>query len=299
MDGRSIGIPVIPTLDVVDDPPDVFVVGVAFSGGRLPDDCRDEIRGALRRGMTVVCGLHHLLGDDPEFRELAERHGGRLVDIRRPRPVADLRFWTGDVLHIGAKVVGVLGTDCAVGKRTTSRFLMEACREAGIRTEMVYTGQTGWMQGYPHGFIFDATPNDFVSGELERVLLECDRARSPELILVEGQGSLRNPSGPCGSEIIVSGNARGVVLQHAPARTHFIDHEDTGFRVPSVEDEIALIGMYGAEVLAVTLNEEGWDMDELSAYASALAGRIARPVVAPLSEGVDSLVPVLSNYLGS
>ena len=59
---------------------------------------------------------------------------------------------------------------------------------------MIYTGQTGWMQGYSHGFIFDATPNDFVSGEIERVVLECVDVYKPDLILLDGQSSLRNPS---------------------------------------------------------------------------------------------------------
>ena len=57
--------------------------------------------------------------------------------------------------------VAVLGTDCALGKRTTSQLLVDACRERGLRAEMIYTGQTGWMQGTRHGFVLDATPNDW------------------------------------------------------------------------------------------------------------------------------------------
>ncbi|NNE71021.1 MAG: DUF1611 domain-containing protein, partial [Rhodothermales bacterium] len=115
MDGRACNVPVLPSLsaflDAGLDPPDFFVVGVAFSGGRLPERCRGEIVAALERGMTVVCGLHQLLGDDPELRQAAERGGGRLLDVRRPRPTEALRFWTGDVLSIRARVLGVLGTD--------------------------------------------------------------------------------------------------------------------------------------------------------------------------------------------
>ncbi|MFT5145180.1 MAG: putative NAD-dependent epimerase/dehydratase family protein, partial [Thalassolituus oleivorans] len=203
----------------------------------------------------------------------------------------------GEARSIRARVVGVHGTDCAVGKRTTARFLWEAATRAGIRAEMIYTGQTGWMQGYRHGFIFDSTLNDFVSGELERVILECNAAESPDLILVEGQGSLRNPSGPCGSEIILSGNARGIILQHAPGRSCFVDHEEVELRVPTPEEEIALIQMYGAEVLAVTLNGEGMTAGELKDYHNSLASRLPIPVVSPLEEGVDSLIPVLRNYL--
>ena len=90
---------------------------------------------------------------------------------------------------------------------------------------MVYTGQTGWLQGYPHGFIFDATPNDFVCGELEGAILECARELEPEVIFIEGQAALRNPAGPCGSEMIISAGASGVILQHAPARKYVEDYE--------------------------------------------------------------------------
>ena len=37
---------------------------------------------------------------------------------------------------------------------------------------MIYTGQTGWLQGGEYGFIFDSTLNDFVSGELENAIRE-------------------------------------------------------------------------------------------------------------------------------
>ncbi len=110
----------------------------------------------------------------------------------------------------------MLGTDCALGKRTTTRMLVEACRRAGLRAEWIYTGQTGWLQGAPFGFILDATANDFVSGELEHAIVSCARERSPDVIFLEGQSALRNPSGPCGSELLLSAGARGVVLQHAP-----------------------------------------------------------------------------------
>ena len=75
-----------------------------------------------------------------------------------------------------------MGTDCAVGKRTTSRFIMEACQAEGWKTEMIYTGQTGWMQGSSYGIIFDSLPNDFVSGELEHAILSCVSEANPDLM---------------------------------------------------------------------------------------------------------------------
>ena len=96
--------------------------------------------------------------------------------------------------------------------------------------------------------MLDALPNDFVTGELEHAILSCARELSPELILLEGQSALRNPSGPCGSELILSGAARGVILQHAPGRRFFEGHERR-VRIPPVEEEIELIRLLGARTL--------------------------------------------------
>lgn len=301
MDGHRIGVPVFKKLrgflEKTEDPVSYFVVGVAYSGGGLPDTCRSEIVAALCNGMHIVSGLHELLCDDEEFAALALQYEVDLIDVRKPRRAKDLRFWTGEVEDIPALIIPVLGTDCAVGKRTSSRFLWKACREAGIEAEMVFTGQTGWMQGFKHGFLFDATPNDFVSGEIERVILECYADTQAQVIFVEGQGALRNPSGPCGSEFLVSTNARGVILQHDPERFHFVDYENAKARIPTVESEIELIQMYGVEVLAVTLNEQSWQGSRMEKYQIELEKRIGIPVVRPLSEGVERLVPLVRSLL--
>lgn len=300
MDGRPIRIPVYASvLDFLDkghDQPRWCVVGVAFPGGALPEAFRQQIRTAIDRGMSIVCGLHTLLSEDPEFSELARERGVQLLDIRKPRPARELKFWSGEIYTVKAPRIAILGIDCAVGKRTTCRFLMETCRRHGIATEMIYTGQTGWMQGYRHGFIFDTTINDFISGEIERVIVECDRGSRPDLILIEGQSALRNPSGPCGSEFLLSGNVKGVVLQHVPGRRHY---EDTNVPLPSVDSEIELIRFYGAEVLAVTLNGEVMPADDLRKHRDELQQRLNLPVLMPLEEGLDSLVPVVRRYMAN
>lgn len=297
LDGRRREVPVFASVEEFFDSgrreAEVLVVGVAFPGGFLPKSARGDIAAAIRRGLPVVSGLHHLLGDDPEFRELAERHGVELLDVRRPKPTSQLHFWSGEILRVQAPRIAMLGTDCAVGKRTTCRWLMEACRAEGLAAQMIYTGQTGWMQGSPYGFIFDATPNDFVSGELEHAVVTCAEEAPADVIFLEGQASLRNPSGPCGAELLLSAAAAGAILQHVPGREFYIDLEEAGCRIPSVESEITLIESYGVPVLAVTLNGQGLDAAELEACQKDLEDRLCRPVVRPLEEGVERLVPVV------
>lgn len=277
--------------------PRYCIVGVALPGGKLPDSFRAELFNAMRHGISIVNGLHTLLNDDAEFAAAARQYNVDILDIRRPRPASELRFWSGDIFSVRAPRIAVLGTDCALGKRTTCRFLMEMCNRNGISAQMIYTGQTGWMQGYPHGFIFDSTLNDFISGEVERAIVACDRESQPDLILIEGQSALRNPSGPCGAEFILSGQAKGVVLQHAPGRLYYEGTEEFQYRIPPIESEIALIRAYGAEVLAVTLNEEGSTDAELEAYRTQKEAELGIPFVRPLREGVERLLPVIRDFV--
>ncbi|HTR03409.1 MAG TPA: DUF1611 domain-containing protein [Thermoanaerobaculia bacterium] len=303
LDGVRRGIPIYATiadaLAALPEKPALAVVGVATSGGRVTPGLRSLLAEALESGLSVVNGLHEFLADDARLAELAARKGLTIRDVRKTAPRTELHFWSGEILSVEAPRLAVLGTDCAIGKRTTARFLLEACRATGIQTELIFTGQTGWMQGEPFGFVFDSIPNDFVSGELEHAIVSCWKARRPELILLEGQSALRNPSGPCGSEFLLSGRAAGVILQHAPARTFYEDLEEFGLRIPPVADEIELIRRYGSRTLAVTLNGEGMAPEALRAEQQRLRWRLGIPVVRPLEEGVGELIPVVREFLAS
>jgi uncharacterized NAD-dependent epimerase/dehydratase family protein len=299
LDGRRRDVPVYASLSEclqrAPTTPDTCIVGVAMGGGFMPPEVRALLIEAAEAGLTLVNGLHELASEDAAISAAAARGKARIVDLRRPRPVRELRFWTGDIARVRAPRLALLGTDCAVGKRTTARLLVQACREAGLAAEMVYTGQTGWMQGGRFGFILDATPNDFVAGELEGAVVACDEQARPDLIVIEGQSSLRNPSGPCGAELLVSAGARAVVLQHAPGRACFKGH--TGWVVPSLLEELELIRLYGAQVLAITLNGDNVTADALLAEKRRLTAQLGLPVIAPFSDGVTPLLPLLRRYL--
>jgi uncharacterized NAD-dependent epimerase/dehydratase family protein len=300
LDGKASGIPILDStasaLAQLDPRPDFCIVGIATAGGVLPQTVRADLIAAAEAGLSLVGGLHQCLGDDPELVRLTGEHGGKILDGRRPRPAGELRFWTGEVLDLPTPRIPVLGMDCAIGKRTTATLLFDACREAGLRAEMIYTGQTGWMQGFPYGFILDATLNDFVCGELEGAILACEREASPDLMLIEGQSGLRNPSGPCGAELIVSTGAAGVVLQHAPGRRVFKDNPKL-LPIPPVAEEIELIRLLGSEVWAVTLHEDGLTPGEARDHRDRLRGELGLPVVLPLQEGVGEIVQRFRQHL--
>ncbi len=277
--------------------PDYAVIGVAVSGGLLNDQWLALTLDFINRGISIVNGMHMLLGDNPVFAAAAKKNNARIIDIRRHKTFDQLHFWSGRIFDMKIPRIAVLGTDCALGKRTTSRMLIEACRETGMTAEMIYTGQTGWLQGNPYGFILDTTINDFVSGEIETAIIQCELEAKPDLIIVEGQSGLRNPLGPCGSEIIVSGNVKGVVLQHTPFRKFYDTTEYMGCLLPDVENEIKLIEMYGAKVIAVALNGNGGSSEELSSYARFLEQKTGIAVVCPLKEPMEKVMPVLRQFI--
>jgi uncharacterized NAD-dependent epimerase/dehydratase family protein len=300
LDGAHRGIPCFATLAeliTAVGKPDVCVVGIATPGGVLPPEFRALLLDALKRGIGLVNGLHTFLGDDPEFAATAAANGVRIVDIRRPKKRAELSFWSGAIRGVAAPRIAVLGTDCALGKRTTAQTLVAACRAAGMRAEMVHTGQTGWLQGAKHGFILDSTVNDFVSGELERAVVACDREEHPDVIFLEGQSALRNPSGPCGAELLLSAESHGVILQHAPARPFFEEQEELGNRIPSLRTELELVALYGARVLAITVNHEHLAPEAREAARQHLERETGAPAIYPLLGEIDRLVPLVRAYV--
>ena len=301
LDGKNRGIPVFANLEEAlakISPIDYCIIGIATVGGVLPDSFLPVIKNAICHGISIVNGLHQFLSEMPDMVQLAQQHGVELIDVRKPKTKADLHFWSGAIYTVKAPIVAVIGMDCAMGKRTTCRLIRQACEQEGIKAQMIYTGQTGWLQGGQYGFIFDSTLNDFISGELEHAIVSCHQETGAELIFLEGQSALRNPSGPCGSELLVSGNAKFTILVVSPKRKYYEDNPDWGV-IPSVQSEIELIKIYGSTVIALALNTEHCSEEEAYQYLQLYQTEYKIPVLLPLQQGVAKIVPYLQNLISA
>ncbi|MEQ8243747.1 DUF1611 domain-containing protein [Fulvivirga sp.] len=300
LDGINREIPVydsIFTLIQSTDKPQFALIGMATKGGVLPEELYPTIEECLKMGISIINGLHEALGDIKEFSSIAELNDANIYDIRKPKPFKELHFWTGKIKEVKSFKVGLLGTDCALGKRTSSKLLVNELRKENISSHMVYTGQTGWLQGGKYGFIFDATPNDFISGELEHAVYECWEKEKPEVIILEGQSSLRNPSGPCGSELIISCELDAVVLQHAPGRKYYKGLAEYGKEIPGVSNELELLKMYGVETIAIGLNTMGLTMEQALEAKEEISKETGLPVILPLDEGMSKIVEIIKQRL--
>jgi len=295
LDGKHRNIPVFENFENAItqlNPIHYLVIGVATVGGKLPGNMLDIVIKAIDAGISIVNGLHEYLNEKPDIVALAKSKGVELIDVRKPKQREDLHFWTGEIFKVTAPIIAVIGMDCAMGKRTTARMLTQACAANGLKGQMIYTGQTGWLQGGKYGFVFDSTLNDFVSGELENAIVRCWKETGADFIFLEGQSSLRNPSGPCGIELLISGNAKHVVLLFAPKRKYFDNDEHWG-AIPSVASEIEIIEKLGSKVIAVAVNTEDCTTEEAFTYQKEYEQKLNIPVLLPIQEGVDKLIPIL------
>ena len=141
------------------------------------------LQAAADAGIEIVSGLHQRLA--PEF------PGKPVWDVREPPE--DIPLFSGEGFGVGPKVALTVGTDERhrqddgdAGDRTLgqgSRPLPPSSSRP-VETGIIIAG---W------GVCVDAVVSDFVAGASEQLVLEAART-SPDLILIEGQGSLGHPA---------------------------------------------------------------------------------------------------------
>jgi uncharacterized NAD-dependent epimerase/dehydratase family protein len=273
-----------------------LVIGIAPDGGRLSPSARQDVLTAIGLGLNIDSGLHDFLGEDPEMQEAADRCHVKLRDIRKPPPRKDLHFFSGKIEEVKALKIAVLGTDSAIGKRTTAWLLVQGFRDAGYKAEMVGTGQTAWMQGAKYSFILDTMINDFLSGEIEHAVWSAWDENRPDVIVIEGQGGIMNPAYPGGYEILAAGRPDLVILQHAPARKEYDGFP--GYPIQPLGRYIQVIELIsGKPVAAITINHEEMTPGQIPAVCNALRQVTGLPTVDVLYSGAGELVNALKHYL--
>ena len=273
--------------------PTHLVIGLAPDGGRLSGTARADLKTAIGLGLNIDSGLHDFISEDAELAALAVDNGVVIRDIRKPPPVGGLHFFSGQIEKVSALKIAVLGTDSAVGKRTTAWKIVEAFEQAGQRTELIGTGQTAWMQGARYGVVMDSLVNDFVAGEIEHAVCRAWEEAKPDVIVVEGQGSLMNPAYPGGFEILAAARPDMIVLQHAPARKDYDGFP--GYPIQPLARQIEVIELLsGKPVAAVTINHENMDDRQIPFVCDAIESTIGLPAFDVLRDGAAELVRVLA-----
>ena len=303
LDGVSKNIPIHENLDKaynhareLGNIPTHLVVGLAPDGGRLSNAARGDIKRAIKMGLNIDCGLHDFLTDDPDMVALAEKYGVTLRDIRKTPSRKDLHFFSGKIEEVSCLKIALLGTDSAIGKRTTAWILVDSLRNAGISAELIGTGQTAWLQGAKYSLIMDSLINDFVSGEIEHAVWSAWKNENPDVIVIEGQGSLMNPAYPGGFEILAAGRPDIVILQHAPARKEYDGFP--GYPLHPLDQQIKAIELLsGKPVVAITINHENLELNSISKICQKVENQTGLICSDPLLQGVSRIVEQLKTRI--
>ncbi len=299
LDGKPSGIPVFATIeDAVEtlgasgNTPESLVIGLAPDGGRLPKEAKATISKALEMGWNVDSGLHDFLTNDASLMEIATKNNCRVRDVRKTPDRDKLHFFTGEIEKVDCLKLAVLGTDSALGKRTTAWLLVHGFRDAGQKAQMIGTGQTAWMQGAKYSMVMDSCINDFVSGEIEHAVVSAYKNEKPDVIVIEGQGSLMNPAYPGGFEILAAGRPDYVILQHAPKRLEYDGFP--GYKMHSLTEQINAIEVIsGKKVIAITVNHEEMEEDEILEACKQITLETKLPAFDVLKYGAKELVALL------
>ena len=269
--------------------PDFMIFGMAPATGLLSPIERDVMLDAMARGMNIVNGLHEFMNDDAEFAAAGAAYGVTILDVRRPRDKTDLRLFSGRIADVTCPKIAVLGTDSAIGKRTTATILTQALNERGIRAVMVGTGQTGLIQGARYGVALDAIPCQFCSGEMEGAVVDAFEGEHPDVIIIEGQGALSHPAYLSSTFILRGARPDAVILQHAPGRTRLGDF--ASLPTPTPASEIALIEAFAdTRVIGLTLNHENLTDAEVSVAITTYELELGIPTTDALTRPADRLV---------
>jgi len=178
-------LPVVNSVDAVPEA-NVLLIGIAPTGGGLPEPMRMQVLAAIERGMDIESGLHDFLTDDDEFVSTAQKSGSVLRDLRRNNEsdVAQRQNISPECLR-----VHTVGHDCSVGKMITSIEITRGLEADGVDAKFIATGQTGILvegEGCP----VDAVVADFISGSVEKQILA---HQHHQVLVVEGQGSITHP----------------------------------------------------------------------------------------------------------
>lgn len=270
--------------------PDVLLIGIAPSGGALPDAWWQEVKQAVGAGLSVVNGLHTHMALEAELQELLRPHQW-IWDIRREPE--GLAVGSAKAGSLSCQRLLTVGTDMSVGKMSASLELHRAARFRGIRSKFLATGQAGVMIA-GEGIPLDAIRVDFAAGAVEQLVMRA--GDDYDLLIVEGQGSLLHPGSTATLPLMRGTQPTGLVLVHRAGQAHIRNHEHVP--IPPLPE---VIGLYetvaragGAfapvRVVAIALNTGHLDAEAAQRAIAQVQDETGLPCTDAVRLGADSLV---------
>lgn len=275
--------------------PEIFLIGVGLFSNALPEAWRAQIALALEQGLDVVSGLHFRIATDPQFRTLAAASGARIWDTKEPPE--DLATNQAKLSELDKFIVHTVGSDCRVGKKTTSIEIADAAKRRGFNAGFAATGQSGiYISG--SGVAIDAVPSDFVAGVAESLVLET--ARDHDWIVVEGQGSISHPAYSGVTLGLLHGAMpQALVLCHEAGLAHHKGWPHVPLR--PLPELIALYEQLAsfqrqAKVVGISVHCGALPPDRAMRFIEQIEQETGLPATDVIKFGADKLVDALAAY---
>jgi uncharacterized NAD-dependent epimerase/dehydratase family protein len=295
--GIDRAVPVVGSLaEALPFAPEVAVMGLAPSGGRLPEGMGADVAAALAAGLSLASGLHSRLGDDPALAALVQP-GRWIWDLRQEPP--DLTVASGRAAGLPGRRVLAVGTDMSVGKMSACLELQAAARRRGLDARFVGTGQAGILIS-GGGVALDAVRIDYAAGAVEGAVLAAAAGAGPDtLVLIEGQGSLCHPGSSATLPLIRGSQPTDLVLVHRAGQRTLQRLES--FPLPPLGQLIAAVEALAAlgrpeeagpppRVAAIGLNTALLDGPAAAEALAATAAATGLPCVDPVRQGGERLL---------
>lgn len=270
--------------------PTVLAIGIAPSGGALPEAWRQEVKHAVEAGLSVVNGLHTSMATDPEFSGLVQPDRW-IWDVRR-EPTG-LTVGSGQARLLPCLRVLTVGTDMSVGKMSTSLELHRTAQQRGLRSRFLATGQTGLMLGHD-GIPLDAVRIDFAAGAVEQIVMRY--GYEVDILHVEGQGSLMNPASTATLPLLRGTQPTHLILVHRAGQTQIQSFPHVAIPpLPKVVDVYETLAIAGgaftpAKIVGIALNTALLNAADAQQAIEQAQLETGLPCTDPIRFGADLLL---------
>ena len=273
---------------VIDQGAEVLILGIAPSGGKIPDTWYSVIKEALNSGLSIINGLHDSLG--PSFYKHIQNPTQWIWDVRVPQFTPKIA--SGRAAKLTNKRLLMIGTDMACGKMTAGLEIYRWAQNNEIDSAFLATGQIGiTLMG--SGIALDALKVDHACGAVEQMVVNHSER---SLVVVEGQGSLLHPGSAATLPLMRGTCPTHMILCHRADKTTLRNPES--IKIPDLRDFIVLnetlasvAGTYGnPKVVGIALNTVKLPEKEAKKYIINLESELKIPVTDVLRFGVEKIV---------
>ena len=272
---------------VIDKGAEILLLGIAPSGGKVPNNWLPLIELALVKGLSIINGLHDSLLQ--RFSHKILNPNQWIWDVRIPQFIPEIA--SGQAAKLTNKRLLMIGTDMACGKMTAGLEIYRWAQQNRVDTGFVATGQIGIIL-MGSGIPLDALKVDHACGAVEQMVMN---HQDRSLIVIEGQGSLLHPASTATLPLMRGACPTHMVLCHRADKTT-LRHPES-IKIPPLKEFITLneslasvAGTFGKpKVIGVALNTVKLKEKEAQNQIQYLENELDIPVTDVVRFGAEKL----------